>query len=146
MDMDKSLGQTLEQLRDDLKSFIETRYELLRAELSESMKKAIGAAVLIGVAALFAVTGLILIEICIALAVAFGFGAFQNEAGLVWGFLITGGCSLLLGAVLGAAGKTRLTEMSLAPKRTMKVLERDQETLKKGPGGDYGDESIRRRA
>ena len=152
MDSDKTLVQTIEQLRDDLKSFIVTRYELLRAELSESMKRIMSAAVLIGAAGLFGVVGLVLLGICASLAIAFGFGAVQSQVGLVWGFLIVGAGSLLLAALMGAAGKARLTARDLAPTRTMQVLQQDQETmrnqgtLKKGPGEKYGDESVRRRA
>jgi uncharacterized membrane protein YqjE len=152
MDTDKTLVQTIEQLRDDLKSFIVTRYELLRVELSDSMKRIMSAAMLVGTAALVGAVGLMLLGICASLAIAFGFGAVQSQVGLIWGFLITGAGSLLLAGLMGAAGKARLTAKDLAPTRTMQVLQRDQETmrnqemLKKGPGEEYGDESIRRRA
>jgi hypothetical protein len=121
-----------EELGHDLKSFIETRYEMLRAELSASLTRIRSAAVLLVVAAVIAVPSLILLGVCVSLAIALGFGAFQNQVGLIWGFLITGGGGLLLAAIIGAAGKARLKAEDLTPKRTLRVLKHDREKFRQG--------------
>jgi Putative Actinobacterial Holin-X, holin superfamily III len=119
-----------EELGHDLKGFIETRYEMLRAELSAGFNRVRSAAVLIVAALVIAIPALIMLDFCISLAIGLGFGAFQNQVGLIWGFLITGAGGLLLAAILGAAGKARLKAADLTPKRTLRVLRHDRETFR----------------
>lgn len=138
MEQEKHFTRTLEELRDDLKGFIETRYEILRADLRASLKKAQGVAILMGAAIVLAMVGVLLLGFCAALAVAVAFGALTTQVGLVWGFLIIGAACVLLGAGAAAAGQARLKTASLAPKRTLFVLGRDKEVLKHG-GQQYGD-------
>ncbi len=132
-----------EALGHDLKGFIETCYEMLRAELSSSLGRMRGAALLLAAAALFAVPALTLLGFCIALTIAFAFGAFSHQAGLIWGLLITGSAALALAAILGAAGKARLKAGNLTPKRTLRVLRLDGETFRKG-AERYGNEPANR--
>lgn len=137
MEPEKSLIQSFEDLRNDLKSFIETRYEILRAELSTALKKAAGAAVMFAAAAVFGVVGLILLGFCVSLAIGLAFGAFSNQVGLIWGFLVTGFGNLMLAGVLASVGKARLKAADLIPERTLRVLQRDQQVLQQQQGGPY---------
>ena len=121
-----------EELGHDLKGFIETRYEMLRAELTSSFARVRSAAALFVAAAILAVPGIILLGVCVALAIALAFGSFQNQVGLIWGFLITGGGALALAGILAMAGKARLKAGDLAPKRTLRVLKHDRETFRQG--------------
>lgn len=145
MEQERHLMQSLEELRDDLKGFIETRYEMLRAELSAAIKKAQAAALLIGAGAVLGMLGLMLLGFCVSIAIGLAFGAFTNQVGLVWGFLITGGGCAIMGGMLAGAGIARLKTADLAPRRTMRVLQRDQEFLRQQGGQQYG-ESTRKRA
>lgn len=144
MAAETTIENSFEELRHDLKVFIETRYEMLRTELGSSLNKLRSAAILIATAAVFAVTGLILLGFCISFVIALGFGAFQNQVGLIWGFLITGSGGLMLAGVVGLAGKSRLNAENLAPKRTLQVLKRDQESFQQR-GEGYGEQSPPRR-
>lgn len=146
MEPEKSIMQTLEELRDDLKQFIETRYELLRVELSGILDRLVAAAVVIGAAAVLGLVGLILLGICISFAIGLGFGAFPNQAGIVWGFLITGSCAVLLAGLMGAGARAKLKAEDLAPNRTLRVLRRDQDVMREVKEGGQQDERIRRRA
>lgn len=148
MEPEKTLAQSLEELRSDLKGFFETRFEILRAEMSDALKRAKGAAVLLAAAAVFGVVGLILLGMCVSLGIALAFGAFQNQVGLVWGFLIAGGGSVVLAAILGSSGKAKLQAAHLIPERTLRVLQRDQEVLQQQQqGGKYVEpERTRKRA
>jgi hypothetical protein len=136
MEEGRHFAQNIEELRDDLKGFIETRYDIFRADLRSTMKKAQGAFVLVGAAIVLAMLGLLLLGFCAALAVALAFGALANHAGIVWGFLIVGAASLLLGVGAGVAGRAKLKTANLAPKRTLFVLSRDKQVLQGGPYGD----------
>lgn len=150
MDPEKNLAQSFDDLRSDLKGFIETRYEILRAEVGQGLKKAGSAAGMLAAAALFAVVGLILLGACVALAIGLAFGSFSNQVGLIWGFLVTGAGTLMIAGIMASAGKARLNAADLVPERTLRVLKRDQQTLEQ-QGGKNGEpertaERERRRA
>jgi Putative Actinobacterial Holin-X, holin superfamily III len=104
-----------EELGRDLEGFIETRYEMLRAELSAGLIRMRNAAVLIVAAVVIAIPALIMLGICISLTIGLCFGAFQNQVGLIWGFFLSGAGSLLIAAILGATGKARLKATDLIP-------------------------------
>lgn len=144
MEPQKSFGQSFDDLRNDLKGFIETRYEILRAELSDNLKQAKGAAMLLAAASVFALVGLVLLGMCVSLFIALAFGAFTNQVGLLWGFLITSAGNLLLAGLLGAAGRARLRATELVPERTLRVLKRDEEALQMQQGGQHVEPERRR--
>lgn len=137
MEPEKSLLQSLEDLRNDLKSFIETRYEILRAELRGALKKVQGAAMMFVAAGLFGVMGFILLGFCVSLAIAFALGALTNQTGLIWGFLITGVGNMMLAAIVAFMGKSKLKTAELLPARTLRVLQRDQQALQRHRGGQH---------
>jgi Putative Actinobacterial Holin-X, holin superfamily III len=132
-----------EALGHDLKDYVATCYEMLRAELTAGLGRMRGAALLLAAAALFALPALTLLGFCMALTIALAFGAFHNQVGLIWGFLIAGGAGLVLAAILAAAGKCRLKAADLAPKRTLHVLRLDGAIFRQG-AERYGDESAKR--
>jgi FtsH-binding integral membrane protein len=132
MGAEPSFQTGFEELGHDLKRFIETRYEMLRAELSASLAKVRSAAILFAIAAVLAVPAIILLGVCVSLAIALAFGAFQNQVGLIWGFLVTGAGGLCLAGIFGAIGKARLNAGDLAPKRTLRVLKNDRDTFRQG--------------
>ena len=146
MEQERNLARSLEDLRDDLKGFIETRFGILRAELTSSLKRAERGAILLGAAIVLAALGLILLAFCAALAVAAGLGAITNQVGLVWGFLAIGGFGVLLAAGLAMAGRARLKAANLAPKRTLHILQRDQAFLRQQGGQQYGEATRARRS
>jgi len=146
LDSEKSLVHTLEELRDDLKQFIETRYEILRTELSASLDKARAGAVLIGGAALLGLVGLVLLGICVSFAIALAFGSFPNQVGVAAGFLITGVLSLGIAGALAIGARSKLKAEELKPNRTLRVLQHDQEVLKEGVQQDDEQSRFRRRA
>ena len=137
-----------QQLGRDIKSFLETRYEILRTELNNTLTRLRSSAMLIGAAAVIGIPSLILLGVCISLAIAFGLGAIPDQAGLIGGFLITGACGLVIAVVAGWGGMLKLKASNLAPRHTMHVLRRDGESFRNG-GVRYGDEcepQTRRRA
>lgn len=152
MQTERSLLDSFEVLRGDLAGFIETRYEILRTEMTASFKRLRGAAVLFAAAALFGFLGLLFLGFCVALALALVFGAFTNQVGLVWGFLVVGGGSMVLAGFLAMAGRVSLKSANLKPDRTLRVLRRDQEAIRgiqairEGGQHDVESENARRRA
>lgn len=145
MGSEPTFQSEFQQLGHDLKSFIETRYEILRTELNTALTRLRNSAMLIGAAAAIAVPSLILLGICVSLAIAYGLGAIPDHApGLIGGFLITGACGLIIAAITGWAGMAKLKSTNMAPKHTLHVLRRDGESFRNG-GERYVDESQSRR-
>lgn len=125
-----SFHYEFQQLGHELGNFLETRYEMLRAELKTGVARMRSAAVLFAAAALLGATGLILLGFCASFAIALAFGAFQNQVGVAFGFLITGSCALLVAGVFGLAAKAALNPEELTPKHTLRVLKRDGESFR----------------
>jgi uncharacterized membrane protein YqjE len=146
MEQERNVVQSFEELRNDLKGFIETRVGILRAELMSGVKRAQRGAILLGAAIVVAALGLMLLAFCAALAVAAGLGALTNQVGLVWGFLAIGVIGVLLAGGLAMAGRAKLKTANLAPKRTLRVLQRDQAFLREKGGQQYGEVTRIRRS
>jgi hypothetical protein len=146
MEPERLLAEGLDELKTDLKGFVETRYELLRTELSASAKKVRAAGVSLAGAAVLGVLALILLGFCVSFAIGLAFGSFAGQVGLIWGFLITGGGAGLVAAIMAKAGISTLKAGDITPRRTLRVLERDQESLKKGVQGNGDEQSVRRTA
>jgi uncharacterized membrane protein YqjE len=145
MEPEPTFQSEFHELGHDIKSFIETRYEILRAELSAGVARLRGAAILLGIAALFGATAMILLATCASLAIAFGLGAIQTQAGLIGGFLVVGCCCGVIAAIGGGIGISRLKTGELTPKHTIHVLKRDGESFRQG-GERYGSQSSTRRS
>lgn len=146
MEPERLLAEGLQALKTDLTGFVETRYELLRTELSASAKKAKAAGVSLAGAAVLGVLGLILLSFCAAFAIGLAFGSFPGQVGLIWGFLITGGGFSLVAGMLAMAAVSKLKAGDIAPQRTLQVLRQDQEALKKGVQENGVQSSVRRTA
>ncbi|MFP5277299.1 MAG: phage holin family protein [Acidobacteriota bacterium] len=143
---EKSLVESFEELRDDLKSFLETRYQILRAELKTGFKNSLSGVIVLGIGGVLGLMGLLLLSVCASLAVAMGLGAIADQYGLIWGFLIIGGAEVVVAGIMAGAGVAKLKSADLTPKRTLHVLQRDQQVLREG-GQQYGEsERTRRRA
>ena len=146
MGAEPTFQSEFQQLGQDIKSFIETRYQMLRAELTAGLIRMRSAAALFAAAAVFALLGLIFGGVCISLAIALGLGALPNQAGLVWGFFCTGGGSLLLAVIVAVMGMATLKPESLTPKRTLRVLRRDGESFRQAGTQDGVEPGTRKRA
>lgn len=129
MPFEKSLAASLAELKEDLKNFLQTRFELLKTELSEKIRNWKQPAIL------FAIAGLMLFSSWLALvysmiAVLHAWIAGTNFSWF-WGGLIVTVFLLLAGIAVGAAGYAGVSSAGLKPTRTLRVLKRDQEWVQK---------------
>lgn len=122
----KSLQGVLHEIKDELRDFISTRVELLRAELVDKWS-AIKAAVPILAAG---------IALLAAALFAFTFGLVALFAVLVGGeyrWAIGAGIVFGIYAVIGAAlawmGSKQLSAEGVVPDRTLRVLKQDQQWI-----------------
>jgi len=117
----RSLGVIVAEIRDELKSFLHTRVEMIRSELDETRAAARVGLPLIVLALLLGAVGFLLLSVAVAALVA---GAFAGKP-YAWflGFLIVGFLWTLLAAVAGFFAYNAFRKRF--PKRTLEVLKAD---------------------
>lgn len=123
MNHDRTVASVVAEIKEEMREFLKTRYEMLRAELSGKLKVwKLGVPLLLAAAGLFLVAFLLL-SVCVACAIAV---SFDTPYGWAYGFLIMGFFWLLIGGILAAFGYREIATAPLAPTRTMRVLKQDQ--------------------
>jgi uncharacterized membrane protein YqjE len=129
MAYEKPIASSLAELREDLKSFFQTRFELLRAEISEKTRAWKGPAVLIAVAALMLVSCWFAFVFSLV-AVLHAWIAGTNFSWF-WAGLIVTLFLLLAGGAIGAAAYAGIRSAGLKPTRTLRVLKQDREWVQR---------------
>ena len=122
-EQERSLAGVVAELKEEVKTFLETRYAMLMSELKDklsALKMALPAivlgAVLCGTAWLL-LTGALVAAIWVA---------FQSMAfGAAIALVIVGVAYLLVGGIAVLFAWRGLSELGLMPKRTMRVLKDD---------------------
>ena len=120
----RSIVGVVNELKDELKDFLQTRYQMLMSELREKTSALKIAAPLLIAALIFGWVSFLLFTLCLVglVAVAFQGNPYQWPIALaivfaVWA-LIAGVCAFFAISELKAQG--------FAPKKTLKVLKEDQ--------------------
>ncbi|MEO6119659.1 MAG: phage holin family protein [Terriglobales bacterium] len=123
----KSLQKVLYEIKDELRDFISTRMELLRAELVDKWEGWKAAVPLMAAGAV----------LLLAAFFAFTFGLIAVAATLIGGeyrWALGAGAVVLLygviGGVLAWMGSKQLKAEGVVPDRTLKVLKQDQLWIK----------------
>lgn len=125
---ERSLASTIAEIKEDLKIFVQTRFELLRTEISEKLHDWRGPAILFGIAALMLVSSWFsLVFSLIGLMRSWIEG---THFGWFWGGLIVAVFFLLAAGAMAAAGYAGVPK-TLKPTRTLRVLKQDQEWVQK---------------
>jgi uncharacterized membrane protein YqjE len=115
----RSLQATLQEIKNEIKEFVQTRFDILKSEMQQKMssyKAAVPMAVvgiLLLVSAWFLITGAIV-------------AAIQLALGWPAAFAIVGGAYFLCGALAGWLAYKEVTSESMKPERTLQVLKQDQ--------------------
>lgn len=127
---EKSIGELVAEATAQVQVLVKAEIELAKAELKNDAKQAGLGAGMFGGAAFFGYFALIFLSV----AGAFGIHALGITLG--WSFLIVGGVYLVVAAILGALGKSRLDKMSKI-ERTKRTL-RDDVTWAKALKDEIG--------
>lgn len=121
-DQGASLSDLISRLGDDVTALFRQEVALAKVEMQQEGVRAARAGALLGAAA---VVGLVTLSL-LAWTVAWGLAELLP----IWvAFLIT---TVLFGAVAGVlamVGKKRLSEVDLAPRRTIETLQQDKQML-----------------
>lgn len=124
---EKSVAEVLREMKTETLAFVNTRYELLMAELREktaAWKKSIP---MLAIALVFAMGTFATFTFTVVSLIASAVGGdyrWPIGAGIVF---VCYGC---IAAGLGMAGYKRLTAQSVIPERTIRVLKQDQQWIK----------------
>ena len=121
---EKSIATILSETKDELKQFVTTRVDILKAEMNEKIARMKAVIPLAVVAALFLVTAWMVFTFALIAWVhgLFGGGLYA----WLWASLIVGAVYLLIGGIAGWLAYSEIIGTKLMPTRTLKVLQQDQ--------------------
>jgi uncharacterized membrane protein YqjE len=115
----RTLQSTLQEIKNELKDFVQTRFEILKNEMQQKMSAYKAALPMAVVAILLLATTWFLLTGAIVAAIALALG---------WpaAFAIVGGAYLIFGMLVGWLAYKEVTAQSVKPERTLQVLKQDQ--------------------
>jgi uncharacterized membrane protein YqjE len=119
----KPLAVVLHEIKDDLKEFLQTRYDMLRGELSEKVSVWKTSLPMLVIAFLLAWSGFLAITFAIIAALR---PLFASEYGWAIAAAIVAAVYLIVAGVIAWLAYRELTYTGVAPTRTMQVLKQDQ--------------------
>jgi uncharacterized membrane protein YqjE len=132
----RSLGAILSDIADELKEFLNTRIQMIKAELHETVA-AVSVAIPLGLVALIlAGTGFLLLTGAVVALVA---AAFVGHAyAWVFAFAIVGLVWIAFGGVAAFFAYNEFRSKSMFPKHTVEVLKADKIWLESEARTKYG--------
>jgi uncharacterized membrane protein YqjE len=117
------MREVIDELKVELKDFVSTRIDMLKAELKEKLTRVKASIPMLVTAAVFAVGAFFALTFGIIAAIA---AVIQND----WRWAIGAGAVflvyLLIAGIVGWLGYKEITTEGLAPQRTLRVLRQDQ--------------------
>jgi uncharacterized membrane protein YqjE len=126
---DRPFAAAIGDVKEDLKTFFQTRVELLRVETKEKLRSWKRHLILLALGAVFLITGWIAF-IFTVVALLHTWIADVTYAWF-WGGLIVTLVLLAGGAVCARAGYQGIKASGMMPARTLRVLRQDQEWIQK---------------
>ncbi len=116
---ERSLQGMLQDIKNEIKEFVHTRFEIFKREMQDKLSAYKAAMPMAIAGALFIATAWFLITGAIVAAIA-----------LAWGwplaFLIVGFAYFIVGAAAGWFAYKEVTSQTMKPERTLQVLKQDQ--------------------
>jgi len=120
----RSLASVIAELKDEFKSFLETRLNMLSSELRDKVAAWKTAMPMIAVGALLLLTAWFLLTGALVALIYVAF--WGNPYGPAIALAIVGGGYLLFGAIAAIFAYRSLSETGVVPKRTLRVLREDR--------------------
>jgi len=115
----RTLQGTLQDIKNELKEFVQTRIDILKNEMQQKMAAFKAALPMAVVAVLLLATAWFLLTGAIVAAIALALG---------WpaAFAIVAGAYLIFGILVGWLAYKEVTAQSMKPERTLQILKQDQ--------------------
>jgi uncharacterized membrane protein YqjE len=121
---EKSIAAILAETKDELKQFVTTRVNILKAEMDEKISRIKAVIPLAVVAALFLVSCWMVFTFALIALLHSLF--LPSIYAWLWASLIVAAVYLMVGAIAGWLAYSEIKATSLTPTRTLKVLQQDQ--------------------
>jgi uncharacterized membrane protein YqjE len=115
----KSLSATINELKEEFKEFVQTRYQMLQAEMNEKLSAWKTGIPLMLVGAVLAFVAFLLLTGALVVVVAI-------PLGVAWALAAVGLLYLILAVVTAWIGYAEISHNQLKPERTLRVLKEDQ--------------------
>ena len=122
-DQERSLAGVVSELKEETKSFVETRLAMLRSEMKDKLDALKTMLPTIVIGAVLCGTAWLLLTGALVAAVWIAFA--NNVYGAALALAIVGVAYLLFGGIAVLYAWRGLSDMGLVPKRTMRVLKDD---------------------
>lgn len=116
---ERSLQGTLQEIKNEIKEFVQTRVEILKQEMQDKLSTYKSALPMAAAGLLFLTTAWFLITGAIVAAI-------QLALGWPLAFLITGFAYFILGMITAWLAYKEVTSETMKPERTLQVLKQDQ--------------------
>lgn len=120
---ERNLAEMLNNFKEELKDFISTRVQMLRAEMSEKSKAWASAVPAIAIGLLMLTVSFFLFTGVLVAVIA---QAIHNNWAYPIAFAIVFVLYALIGGVCAAYGVRTLKSAGVAPERTLRILKQDQ--------------------
>jgi len=120
----RSFAGVVNELKDELKEFLQTRIIMLKAELGEKMRTLKTALPMLITAAIFLGTAFLMLTLCLVGLVSVAF--YGDPFRWFYSFIIVGVLYSIMGGMAAVFGLKELRAQGIMPKKTIKVLKEDQ--------------------
>jgi uncharacterized membrane protein YqjE len=121
---ERSLRAIIAEIADEIREFLETRLNMLKSEVRETLGAAKVALPLALVAAGLFATGLLMLTVAIVALVAAAFAG--NPYAWFYAFLIVGFCWIVFGSVAVFFAVNEFRGRGRFPRRTLQILKADK--------------------
>jgi len=120
----RSFAGVVNEVKDELKEFLQTRIAMLKSELGEKMRTFKAALPMLATAIVFLATAFLLLTLCLVALISVAF--YGDPFRWFFSFLIVGVLYSIIGGMTAVFGLKELRAQGLMPKKTIKVLKEDQ--------------------
>jgi uncharacterized membrane protein YqjE len=120
----RSFAGVVNEVKDELKEFLQTRIIMLKAELGEKMRTLKTALPMLITAAIFLGTAFLLLTLCLVGLVSVAF--YGDPFRWFYSFIIVGVLYSIMGGMAAVFGLKELRAQGIMPRKTIKVLKEDQ--------------------
>jgi len=120
----RSLGATVNEVKEEFKQFAETRIAMLQAEMKEKVATIKASAPMLAIGAVLGIAAFMVMTGALICLIRMAFGA--SPWAWFFAFLIVGVLYAIGGGVAFFLGYQNITKSGLAPERTMQVLKEDK--------------------
>ena len=120
----RSFAGVVNEVKDELKEFLQTRITMLKSELGEKMRTFKAALPMLATAIVFLATAFGLLTLCLVAVISVAF--YGDPFRWFFSFLIVGVLYSIVGGMAAVFGLKELRAQGIMPKKTLKVLKEDQ--------------------